>query len=201
MMKSICVLARREDLTREAFHDYYESRHAPLGIKHFPFDGYVRNHLLSDPDIGFDTISEFWARDIVALAGLMDGPVGDILRADERRFMDQSRVAPAGVEEHVLSTGVGDGERYAVLLSGDIDSARLLRWAGDIARHTPGVSLDFTTSWTENAFPADAVLWTPDAAAVRNIPEGVAASTVRVRRVATSDATLAAAHRQVPAPD
>ncbi len=196
MMKSICVLARREDLTREAFHDYYETRHAPLGIEHFPFDGYVRNHLLGDPDIGFDTISEFWARDIVALAGLMEGPVGDILRADERRFMDQSRVAPAGVEEHVLSPGVTDGERYAILLSGEIDSAALLQWAGSIARQVPGISLDFTTSWTDRAFPANAVLWTPDAAAVDRIPRGLDARTLRVKRVSTSAATLAAARRQ-----
>lgn len=79
MMKSMCVLARRADFSREQFQAYYEDHHAPLGVQHFPFAGYVRNHLLDAPEIGFDTISEFWAEDISALGALMQGPVGEIL--------------------------------------------------------------------------------------------------------------------------
>ncbi|HUH37969.1 MAG TPA: EthD domain-containing protein [Spongiibacteraceae bacterium] len=185
MMKSICVLARREDSTREVFQTYYETQHAPLGMKYFPFAGYSRNHLLDAPDIGFDTISEFWTEDTAASAGLMDGPIGEIMRADERRFMDQSKIAPAGAEEHVLSAGAEDGERYAVLLSGKIGKDTLLAWARKAAGNTPGVSLDIATSWKEPAFPATAVLWTPDATIASELPAGVTARVLRVRRVTT----------------
>ncbi len=195
MMKSICALARRPDVSRAAFQAYYEEHHAPLAIRHFAFARYARNHLLDCPDIGFDTLSEFWAADIVKLAGLMNGPVGDILRADERKFMDQSRSAPAGCEEHVLSPGVADGERHALLLHWSGDDDRVLPWARAVATRSTGVSLDFTTSWQEPAFPARAVLWTPDREAAGDIPAGVAARVVRVRRVETPGALLAGAKR------
>jgi len=190
MMKSICVLAHNDTFTRADFQAYYESNHAPLGLQHFPFVNYSRNHVLDAPDIGFDTISEFWAEDIASLAGLMDGPVGEILRADERRFMDQSKTAPAGVDEHVLSTGVVNGERYAILLNNIGDPDTLLSWARQTADRAPGVSLDLATSWREPAFPAQAVLWTPDADAVAALPDGVQARTLRVRRVASTAAEL-----------
>jgi uncharacterized protein (TIGR02118 family) len=185
MMKSICALARRSDVSRQAFQAYYEEHHAPLAVQHFPFARYARNHLLDCPDIGFDTISEFWAEDIVKLAGLMDGPVGDTLRADERKFMDQSRSAPAGAEEHVLSPGAADGERCALLLDWTGDPDRVLQWAHQVATRSPGVSLDFATPWQEPAFPARAVLWTPDGEAASDLPAGVAARVLRVKRIET----------------
>lgn len=193
MKKSICVLARRADLTRDEFQDYYEHQHAPLGRQHFPFSRYVRNHLIDSPDIGFDTISEFWAEDIAALAGLMDGPVGEIMREDESRFMDRSRIAPGSVEEHVLSGGSTD-RRHALLIdwADDADAAAradLLAWAGSIAANQPGVSVDFVQSWGA-AFPARAVLWLPDVAGLPPTPEFLSIRTVAVRRCETPAAEL-----------
>lgn len=195
MMKSMCVLARRADFSREQFQTYYEDNHAPLGVENFPFTRYVRNHLLDAPDIGFDTISEFWAEDIGALGELMNGPVGDLLREDECRFMDQSKIAPAGSQEHILSPGVVDGERYALLLnwSGD-QPLELLDWAAQVATRAAGVSMDITTSWRQPAFPAQAVLWTPDKTVVADMPKAVTVRIVRVQRFETSRAVLAAAH-------
>jgi uncharacterized protein (TIGR02118 family) len=196
-MKSICALAHRPDLDRETFQHYYEERHAPLGIRHFPFTRYVRNHLLDAPEIGFDTISEFWADDIAATAALMEGPIGETMRKDEERFMDRTRIAPGGAEEHVLSPGAcasAAGERFAVLvrkLSGDGTAFRdaVLGWAREIAARAPGVSIDFVQSWREPSFPAEAVLWTP------LMPEGVSAPfghtrIVRVRRAETAPQDL-----------
>lgn len=196
-MKSVCVLAHRPDSSRAEFQRYYEERHAPLGIRHFPFTRYVRNHLLDAPDIGFDTISEFWAEDIGASAALMQGPVGEIMRADEERFMDRSRIAPAGADEHVLSAGSctdDAGERFAVLVrrKGGEEAAfraSVLAWAHDIAARTPGVSVDFAQSWQLPAFPADAVLWTPA------LPDETARTPgqvrkLKVRRVETPPAQL-----------
>lgn len=168
MTKSICALVHRPGSTRADFQAYYESSHAPLGARYFPFTRYVRNHLIDAEDFGHDTISEFWADDIAGAAALMNGPVGDILRADEAKFMDQSRVAPAGAEEHVLSTGEpadAQGARTAFLIDpangGEGWRETALAWGKEIAAGQPGVSLDFVASWKDVPFPAAAVLWVP----------------------------------------
>ena len=196
MMKSMCVLARRADFSREQFQAYYEDHHAPLGVQHFPFARYVRNHLLDAPEIGFDTISEFWAEDISALGALMEGPVGELLGEDERRFMDQSKIAPAGSAEQVLSSGVVDGERYAVLINwpGSNPPAFLAQWAAKVASRVAGVSLDITTPWRQPAFPAQAILWAPNKFVLADIPKDFAARIIRVRRIETNPQVLTQAY-------
>jgi uncharacterized protein (TIGR02118 family) len=189
MMKSICVLARREDTSREAFHAYYEESHAPLALEHFPFRRYVRNHLLDSIDPGFDTISEFWAQDTTALASLMEGPVGELLRADEQRFMAQSKTAPAGSREHVFSPGTIGRQRFALLLNWKGEDEMIVDWAARLAADTPGVYMDVVTSWRTPAFPARAVLWTPD---IKDIPDSFSGLTVRALRVRSCETVVAA---------
>lgn len=192
MSKSICALVHRPGSTRAAFHAYYEEHHAPLGARHFPFTRYVRNHLIDSQDLGYDTISEFWADDIAAAAALMSGPVGDILRADEEKFMDRARIAPAGVEEHVLSTGAPagpDGVRTAFLInpvhSGEDWREAALSCGRALAARQPGVSLDFAQSWSTPAFPATAVLWAPGEVELGDKPAALAIRRAIARRVET----------------
>lgn len=192
MSKSICALVHRPDSTRAAFQAYYEEHHAPLGARHFPFTRYVRNHLTDGDDVGYDTISEFWADDIAAAAALMSGPVGDILRADEEKFMDQTRIAPAGVEEHVLSPGAPtgpDGVRTAFLIASTVPGEgwreAALSYGRSFATQQPGVSLDFAQSWGTTAFPANAVLWVPGKAEPGAIPEALAIRRVIAHRIET----------------
>ena len=89
-VKTIGFMPRRPDISRAAFRDHYEHRHAPLAVPLFPFRRYRRNHLL-DPSIepGFDCVSEFWVSSLEAISALMTGEVGDTMRADERLFLDQ----------------------------------------------------------------------------------------------------------------
>lgn len=194
MMKSVCALRHKPGSDRAAFQRYYEANHAPLGVQHFPFTRYVRNHLIDGEDLGVDTISEFWAEDIVATAALMDGPVGDILRADEERFMDRPAIAAAGADEHVLSAGAPGAERFVTLIAGGAGDpasfgAAVLEWAHGIAAETPAVSLDLVTPWGAPAFPAAALLWSnaPPADAPASLQP---ARTLRVHRVETPADTL-----------
>ncbi len=101
MVKTVGLMPRRTDITRAAFRTHYETRHAPLALGKFPFEKYIRNHIVaSDPDpIGFDCLSEFWVGDVAEIHRIMAGPIGDIMREDERRFTDQPNIGPAVAEE------------------------------------------------------------------------------------------------------
>jgi len=183
-MKSVCLISRRPDLSREAFREYYETRHALLGMKHFAFEKYLRNHVVasSPVEVDFDCLSEFWQEDLAGAYETMSGPIGDILREDERRFMDQPRIrAAASVETLVAGPerGVERGavHKQALLLAREpglaaIDMVRAARsWGERLARELPGVervTLDEITRFEGDArFPYDAILslWLADGAA------------------------------------
>jgi len=174
-MKSVCLLSHRPDTNREAFRDYYETRHAFLGMKHFAFRKYLRNHVVaSSPyEVDFDCLSEFWHDDLAKAYEIMAGPTGDILREDERRFTDQPRIrAAASVETLVAgpARGVerGVARKQALLLvgapglgAGEV-AATARRWGERLARELPGVlrvTLDEITRFEGDArFPYDAIL-------------------------------------------
>src|SRR5512139_2462762 len=133
-MKSVCLLTRRPGTTRAAFRDYYETAHCRLGMKYFPFAKYLRNHVVeSSREIDFDCVSEFYFEEGRSGAELMGTPVGEILRADERKFMDQSLIRPAAAEESILCGPPRDvakpGTRRQLLMlnpaGGDSDAAFL----------------------------------------------------------------------------
>jgi uncharacterized protein (TIGR02118 family) len=100
-MKTVGLMPRRPDITRAAFREHYETRHAVLALGKFPFAKYIRNHVVaSDPDpIGFDCLSEFWVGDVGEIHKIMAGPIGDIMKEDERRFTDQPNIGPAVAED------------------------------------------------------------------------------------------------------
>jgi len=190
MMKSLALLPRRADLTRTQFRDYYETRHATLAIRYFAFAKYVRNHLADHDDIGFDTISEFWSADIVRLAGLMQTEVGDILRADESRFMDRPEIR-SGAATETLVAGAPRGldrlprVKHAWLLRREpaLDAAALASAATELGRAAATaagaacerVTLDVIAPWPGAAFPFDAVLWFWMRSGAAPIPPGVPA--------------------------
>lgn len=201
MTKSICVLAHKAGTTREDFQRYYEENHAPLAISYFPFSAYARNHVTGAQLFRWDTISEFWADDIDAAAALMAGPVGKIMAADEERFMNRPLIASAGVEEVILSSGSPagtDGRRTALLVqnaSEDVDlRSTVIEWAKGFAKEMSGVSVDFTSNWTDLAFPAKAVLWLPGWQAQAAIPYGLSTQTLLLRHVATPPSQLLGGH-------
>jgi len=173
-MKSVCLLSRLPGTTPEAFRDYYENNHSRLGSRYFPFVKYVRNHVVSaSPAVNFDVITEFFFAPDLDVAGVHSGRVREILDADERRFMDQRLIRPAGAEE-TLVTGAPRGVeapgrlRLMLLLNpitgagGDF-AASVAAWGQQLAADGSvlRVTLDQTMSplpGGDNAFPYQALL-------------------------------------------
>ena len=173
MTKSIALLTRRAGLTRPQFHEYYETRHAPLAIGYFAFSKYVRNHLVGADEVEFDTLSEFWSEDIVRLAGLMQTEIGDIMRADEARFMDRAQNRSGASSESLLAgapRGVESAPQSKVawlLCRTAFDAVTFARAVADwgcACAARSGVScervtLDIVEPWAGPPFPFDAILW------------------------------------------
>ena len=118
--------------------------------------------------------------------------LGDLF-TDERKFMDQSKIAPAGSDEHILSTGMqtgADGRRAALLIDWEGDNAPTARedvldWAREIAQRLSGVSVDFPQSWQQPQFPARAVLWMPNTDSGDSPPRQFRVKALKVLRVET----------------
>lgn len=108
-MKTLGFIPRRADFTRAAFRDYYETQHAPLALRHIrTFAKYVRNHVVrGEPqEPGFDCLSEFWFDAPEAAADIgawLASAEGQVLREDEAKFMDRSRIASCAVSERRLT--------------------------------------------------------------------------------------------------
>jgi hypothetical protein len=122
-VKLIALLKRREDLSRDAFIDYYETRHADLANRILLkdgcsiFAGYTRNypipggrfampHVAGDgPRFDHDCISEFWfwTRDDLDrfLALCAEAAIGAALTQDEQQFLDRRAIRVLAIEERV----------------------------------------------------------------------------------------------------
>jgi len=106
VIKTIALIKRRDDITRELFARHYEEIHAPLALDHLPMiRHYVRNHVSSvlvPPELDFDCISEFWfetIEDALQVQEFAQSEEGRFLREDEARFMDSGRTLSFLVEE------------------------------------------------------------------------------------------------------
>lgn len=184
-LKALALMPRRPDLTREQFRRYYETRHTPLALRYFRFRKYVRNHLLTAPDIGFDCVSEFWPQRMEATFALMQTKVGERMREDERQFTDQPRILSGPCEEVQLAGEPrGDDETGArkllLLLRTTLDAATftesLRSWAAGRAAPVRSITLDSLVGLPHAAFPCDAILWlySVDADAATRLPAGIA---------------------------
>lgn len=106
MITSIALLKARDDLSREAFIDYYENHHVPLVLSLAPAPAYyVRNYLPAERDrtfvADFDVMthmkfaSEADRRHWLALV-LADGSG---VAEDEARFLDRTKTRSWVVDE------------------------------------------------------------------------------------------------------
>jgi uncharacterized protein (TIGR02118 family) len=166
-MKTVGLMPRRADLTRAAFRTHYETRHAPLALGKFPFEKYIRNHIVaSDPDpIGFDCLSEFWVGDVAEIYRIMAGPIGDIMREDERRFTHQDKIGPAVAEEthifgppRIVDDGIVHKEILLIRLAADAAQDAFVEtvkaWAADMGgAGLTRITLDTVVPFEGRPFP------------------------------------------------
>jgi hypothetical protein len=111
MIRTLSLIKRRPDITRDAFREHYETVHAPLALPYMDgLERYVRYHLEAElvGEIGFDVISAFWYRDAESTAKLMEvlaSDAGKPILEDELTFMDKPANRFFPVSERLLVDG------------------------------------------------------------------------------------------------
>jgi EthD domain len=116
MLKIMAFLNKREDLETRAFIEHYEKSHVPLICSLAPTPiVYKRNYLVRDHElnrrqddtIDFDVVTELVFQDRAAYlawgAAVGTGGPGELVAADEARFLDRSRTRAYVIEPHVTS--------------------------------------------------------------------------------------------------
>jgi uncharacterized protein (TIGR02118 family) len=112
MFKVVALLTRKQGLSREAFVEYYETRHVPLIRSLFPYIAdYRRNYVdltgaiiesgTTAPD--FDSVTELWFHDRAGYEAMMkahaSSDAGPKVAQDEENFLDRSKTRFFIVEE------------------------------------------------------------------------------------------------------
>ncbi|MBU6258029.1 MAG: EthD domain-containing protein [Burkholderiales bacterium] len=141
IIKFVTLIQRKAGTTRAAFANYYEQVHAPLAARHFPFDKYVRNHLVSSrpADLPFDVYVETFVDRGKAL-GLLTGDVARVFDEDEQRFMN----APPRPE------GFAARERLVCGLPRDVDprgTRKVALFVGNAAGAEPEGFFEAVAAW------------------------------------------------------
>ena len=112
MFKSLTFLKRRPGMTLEEFRQYYEERHAPLGVAVMPqARRYFRRYVapIAYPTTGdasepeFDVVTEVWCDDRESydalLAHISKPEIMDLIVEDEEKLFDRSKTRLLYVEE------------------------------------------------------------------------------------------------------
>lgn len=121
MIKFVCLIPRRKDMTRQQFFDRWLGGHATLMRRHAEVLGvrrYVQSHRLDTPamkafmalrgwpDPDYDGLTEVWLDSLEAFDKSQTSPAGAAavreLAVDEAAFADQSRVLVFMSEEYEI---------------------------------------------------------------------------------------------------
>lgn len=89
MIKTVTLLARRPDLTREQFHDHWKNVHAPLVLAMSRVRRYVQCRPLVVPgrEAPCDGIAEVWYDSVEDFLATAESPEYERLLDDEKNFM------------------------------------------------------------------------------------------------------------------
>jgi hypothetical protein len=157
-------------MSREAFRNYYESRHARLAVRYVHFRKYVRNYLIAPSNADFDVITEIWLANLSEIAEVTGSAVGELLREDEKKLMAPERFR-ATAEERLIVGGVrtmdvGRVEKYALMLVRHAYAAKadfivdVGNWGRQLALDpvVTRVTMDIVVAEPGSTFPADGIL-------------------------------------------
>lgn len=118
MIKFVMCLHRHPSMTRQEFLDYWKNEHAPLFQSFAETHNarrYVQDHTIDSPvnDMlresrgmveAFDGVAEVWFDSEQAFVDAMSSPegqkLGEVLGADESKFIDHARSCAFLAEEH-----------------------------------------------------------------------------------------------------
>jgi hypothetical protein len=113
MFKVLSYLAKRDDMSTEDFIDYYENHHVPIILSVLPNpDVYKRHYVqrgdainVGEPTIDFDVVTEVAFTDRRTfewwLSAVGAGARGELVAADEARFLDRERTRACVVHDYV----------------------------------------------------------------------------------------------------
>ena len=108
MVKLIAMMKRKPGLTQDEFSKYWKEIHALVALKNIPgLEKYVQNHQvkLNDREPAYDGIAELWFKDMESFKYMSKwyrSDEGKVLRDDEARFMDTSKMVSYVCEELVI---------------------------------------------------------------------------------------------------
>ena len=134
MIRTLALIVRRPDTSREDFRAHYEEVHAPLALPHMKgLKHYLRNHVaeeLNGFEPGFDVMTEFTYasdEDVKHIFRVLQSPEGEPILRDELSFMDKPRNTFFAIGDPVLRAG---GEPIPTT---GVKLAALVRGAGEAA--------------------------------------------------------------------
>ena len=176
MLKQLSIFRRREDLSQEAFRDYWRNRHPEVVTRLPGIRRYVQNHvtavLRGDP--GWDGIAEVWFDDIESMRANAGSPVLADIRADEANFIAAGSMVSIVTAEHAfVDDSAGDVRKVLALvkrspdLSAEQFQGEWRRGVGPQVADLPGVRryvqdhcrLGIYRAGREPAFDGMASLW------------------------------------------
>jgi ketosteroid isomerase-like protein len=152
MFKCIALLKRKDGLSREAFIDYYETRHAPLIRRLLPgIIDYRRNFIELDgaflypaaAPIDFDVITEIRLADRAAydrfIARASEPDIARLIAEDEENLFDRDSIRMVVVDERGAG---GAAEEAGAALRALQDERAILRGLARFARVLDGKDWD-----------------------------------------------------------
>jgi uncharacterized protein (TIGR02118 family) len=111
MMKLLSYLTKRDDLTSEAFKEYYETHHVRLILSLAPSPTVYKRHYLTrgdasnlrEDEVDFDVVTELAWEDREAFQAWMTAVSDERVPTDEARFLNRSRTRALLVDDHVTA--------------------------------------------------------------------------------------------------
>lgn len=115
MLKQITFFRKRPDIDKQAFLEYWRTRHANIVCELPRLRRYVQN-ASTMPGAALDGIAEVWFDGIEAMRANAGHPALTRIRADERNFIDVDSMASIIAEPETVIHGPDDGAKLLVLV-------------------------------------------------------------------------------------